>query len=275
MSEFLATLRAAWEKLTVITVIDIVIVAFLIYQFAANVRGRRAAQIIVGVLTLLFIYIGANQFGLQLLSAILATLAPYTALALIILFQSEIRRVLARIGRNRIFGFSDRLERRESAEEIFLALQYLAQNQIGALIVVERDIGLKTFIETGVPLDAQLSRDILLSIFFRGAPLHDGAVIVQGDRISAAACLLPLTLNPALMDTLGTRHRAAIGITEETDCLSLVVSEETGKLSYAIHGEIHSDVSIEEIERELTGRKSPRPMASTASAEPKRETVNR
>lgn len=276
MSEILATLQGAWDKLTFITVIDILIVAVLIYQFAANLRGRRAAQVMIGILTLLFVYIGANQLGLELLSAILANLAPYTALALIVLFQSEIRRVLARIGRSRLFGFSNKLEQRESAEEILLAIQYLSQNRTGALIVIEREAGLKTFIETGVLLDAHLSRDILLSIFFPGAPLHDGAVIVQGDRIVAAACLLPLTLNPALMDTMGTRHRAATGITEETDCLALVVSEETGKLSYALHGEIHLGVTIEEIERQLTGRKiRPQPSTSTTPKEEKRETVHR
>lgn len=261
--------------MTLIAVIDIFVVAFLIYQFAVNLRGRRAAQVMIGVLTLLFVYIGAGLMGLELLSSILSTLAPYTAFTLVILFQSEIRRVLARIGRSKLFGFSDQLERRESAEEILLAIQYLSQTQTGALIVIEQEAGLKTFIETGVALDAQLSRDILLSIFFPGAPLHDGAVIVQGDRIAAGACLLPLTLNPALMNTLGTRHRAAIGITEETDCLTLVVSEETGKLSYAIHGEIHLGVSLEEIEKQLTGRKSRiRTLTPFGHSTEKKETVN-
>lgn len=262
MSEILVAIRGAGDKVTVIAVIDILIVAFLIYQFAVNLRGRRAAQVMIGVLMLLFIYIGAALLGLELLSSILSNLAPYTAITMVILFQSEIRRILARIGRNKLFGFTDQLERRESAEEILLAMQYLSQTQTGALIVIERDAGLKTFIETGVSLDAQISRDLLLSIFFPGAPLHDGAVIVQGDRMAAGACLLPLTLNPALMNSLGTRHRAAIGITEETDCLALVVSEETGKLSYAIHGEIHQGVTLDEIEKQLTGRKTPQRPAS-------------
>ncbi len=252
-------LWTAWEaassKITIITVFDITLVAILIYQFAINVRGRRAAQILLGLFILLGAYLAALRLGLDLLSTLLSAMAPYTAFALIVLFQSEIRRVLARIGRRRLLGFDDRLERRESADEIVLAMQYLSQHRTGALIVVERDIGLRSFIETGVLLEAQLSRDLLLSIFYPNSPLHDGAVILQGDRIAAAACFLPLTLNPQVMNTMGTRHRAAIGITEETDCLALVVSEETGKISYALAGEIFSGVAIEEIESQLTGRK--------------------
>ncbi len=261
MPEIWATLRAAWDQLTFITVIDIAIVALLIYQIVVNIQGRRAAQILFGVLILLGVYVGAEFFQLQLVSTILTLLAPYTAFGLIVLFQSEIRRVLARIGRRRILGFGGRLERRESAEEILLALQYLSQHRIGALIVVERDIGLKTFIETGIALDAQLSRDLLISVFYPGAPLHDGAVIVQGEKIASAACFLPLTLNPNVMNTMGTRHRAGIGITEETDCLALIVSEETGRLSYAIHGDLYLGATLESIDEQLTGRRRRRTQA--------------
>lgn len=255
MTELWTAITAAFSKVTIVTVFDVTLVAILIYQFAINVRGRRAAQILLGLFILLGVYVAAQRLGLDLLSALLATMAPYTAFALIVLFQSEIRRVLARIGRRRLLGFDDRLERRESADEILLAIQYLSQHRTGALIVVERDIGLRSFIETGVLLEARLSRDLLLSIFYPNSPLHDGAVIVQGDRIAAAACFLPLTLNPQVMNTLGTRHRAAIGITEETDCLALVVSEETGKISFATGGEIFLGVSLEELQVQLTGRK--------------------
>ena len=156
----------------------------------------------------------------------LSFIVPYIGLAIIVLFQSEIRRTLARIGRKRWLGAGFRAP--ESANEILLAVEELAQRSTGALIVLERDIGLRTFIESGVPLEALLSRDLLLSIFQPGVPLHDGAVIVQKGRVAAAACFLPLTTNPALSRTFGTRHRAAIGITEETDCLSIVISEESG-----------------------------------------------
>lgn len=246
--QFLQTLG----KLNAIAAIDILVVALFIYTFIINMRGRRAAQVASGILILLCAYIASLWLGLELLRTLLSTLAPYTAFAIIVMFQSEIRRVLARIGRARIFTFGGRLQRRETAEEILMAMGYLAQHKIGALIVVEREIGLKTFIETGVNLDARLSRDLLLSIFYPGGALHDGGVIVQGDRIAAASCFLPLSMNPARLGHLGTRHRAAIGVTEETDCIALVVSEETGKISVCAHGEIQHGVTIEHVEELLT-----------------------
>ena len=174
--------------------------------------------------------------------------------------------MLARLGRSRFLGFGGQLQRREVADEILLALQHLASLKIGALIVVERDIGLRTFIESGVQLEAKISRDLLCSIFEPGAALHDGAVIVQGDRISAAACFLPLTMNPQLLRQLGTRHRAAIGITEETDCLALVVSEETGRVSVASFGEIEVDVPLQTVEERLTKRTSRPPMREASDS---------
>ena len=256
MSEFLQQFRGAWEKLTLITVIDIAAVAILIYQFLANIRGRRAAQIVLGLAILVSLYGFSVWLGLQLLSTLLAALAPYTAFALIVVFQSEIRRVLARLGRRQLWGFGDRLERYESAEEILLAMEHLAQQRIGALIIVERESGLRSIIESGVALESLLRRDLLISIFLPRGPMHDGAVIIQGDRVAAAACFLPLTINPQ-MNSLGTRHRAAIGVTEESDCLALIVSEETGHVSYAQYGELHRNVSLGEVERVLTGRRTP------------------
>jgi diadenylate cyclase len=243
---------AALPKFTMTTAFDILIVAVLIYQFILIVRGRRAAHILAGVGILALVYVGSIWLRLELLRTILATLAPYTAIALIVMFQSELRRIMARLGRRPFFGIS-RLERREVADEILLALPRLSQQRIGALIVVERKIGLKTFIESGVMIDAQISRDLLCAIFQPGGPLHDGAVIVQGNRVAAGACFLPLTTNPALLTELGTRHRAAIGISEETDCIALVVSEETGRISVADFGEIELDVPLERVEQKLTG----------------------
>jgi diadenylate cyclase len=179
----------------------------------------------------------------------LSYIVPYTGIAIIILFQSEIRRTLARIGRKRWFGRG--FKRPESIDEILLAMSRLSQEKIGALIVLERDIGLRTFVESGVHLDADISADLLLAIFRPAGALHDGAVIVQKDRISAAACFLPLTTNPTVPVNLGTRHRAAIGITEESDCLSLVVSEETGDMSVAAFGEIHWGLSLREIDERI------------------------
>jgi diadenylate cyclase len=238
-------------RLTITAVIDILVVATLIYQFILIVRGRRAAHIVVGVIVLVCIYVASIYLRLELLRTLLATLAPYTAFALIVVFQSDVRRVLARIGRHRFFGFSE-LERREVADEILLAITQLSHDRIGALIVVERNIGLRTFVESGVNLDARTSRDLLLAIFHPKAPLHDGAVIVHGGRIVAAGCFLPLTTNPAVTAKLGTRHRAAIGVSEETDCLAVVVSEESGRISVAYQGEIQLHVPVERLSQILT-----------------------
>lgn len=249
MSMFLRSLLHSLPKLTFKSVIDILVVAFVIYQLLMIVRGTRAGHILIGILTMVAVYALAVWTGLEALRSVLSYIVPYTAIAIIVLFQSEIRRTLARIGRKRWFarGF----KRPESIDEILLAVGRLAQRKAGALIVLERDIGLRTFVESGVRLDADISADLLMAIFEPGAALHDGAVIVQKDRIGAAACFLPLTTNPALPPGLGTRHRAAIGITEESDCLSLVVSEETGDLSVAAHGEIHRGVSIGEMDERI------------------------
>jgi diadenylate cyclase len=253
-------------RLTPIAVLDILLVAFLIYQFISMVRGRRAAHILNGVAILILVYAVSLWAGMELLPSILAALAPYTVFALIIMFQSEIRRLLARLGRKRWVSMGGKLQRRETTYELLLALEQLAEEKTGALVVVERDIGLRTFIESGVALDAALSRDLLLSIFQSGGALHDGAAIVQGDRVAAAACFLPLTTNPQVMRKLGTRHRAAIGVTEETDCMALVVSEETGRLSVAAGGEIELDVNLERIEERLAQHYGRRPKAAKASA---------
>jgi diadenylate cyclase len=235
-------------RLGLADVLDILIVAVLIYEFIMLVRGRRGAQVLVGVGVCIALYAVAALAGLRLLRTILELLLPYTPLALIVIFQSEIRRALIRMGRRRWLGFGGRLQRLESSDEILLALRTLHQQRIGALIVLERDTGLRTFIESGVRLDAHLSRDLLLSIFNPGAALHDGAVIVQRDKVAAAACFLPLSMNPALARSLGTRHRAAIGITEETDCLAIVVSEQTGAISAASFGEIEQNVTLRRVD---------------------------
>jgi diadenylate cyclase len=232
-------------KLTLMGAVDILVVAFLIYELIMIVRGTRAAHILLGIPVLVAIYNLSFWLRLELLHSILSQILPYMAVGVIVLFQSEIRRTLARIGRKRLFGHTFR--RREYTEEILLALARLSAEKTGALIILERDIGLRTFIESGVRLDAHISRDLLLCIFRKEAPLHDGAVIVQKDHISAAACFLPLSMNPALSSKLGTRHRAAIGITEETDCLAIIVSEENARISIAAFGEIELDLTPEQV----------------------------
>jgi diadenylate cyclase len=234
--------------ITVTAVIDILAVSVVIYQILQIVRGTRAFHVLIGILLVMATYQIALRAGLELLRSLIASLTPYAGIAIIILFQSEIRRTLARLGRRRLFvGF----QRPESMDEILLALRTLSDTRTGALIVIERDIGLRTFIESGVRLDSEISRDLLLSIFKEGNPLHDGAVIVQKGRLAAAACFLPLTVNPQIASSLGTRHRAGIGITEETDCLAIMVSEETGVISVASFGDIQRGLTGEEVDERI------------------------
>lgn len=239
----------AAPNLTVTGIIDILAVAFVVYQILMVVRGTRAGHILIGILVMVGLYAAAVWAGLEALRSLLSFIVPYLGLAIIVLFQSEIRRTLARLGRKS--WVSGALGAPESLHEIVLAVEQLAEQKIGGLIVLERDIGLRTFVESGVPLEARISRDLLLSIFQPGLPLHDGAVIVQKDRIAAAACFLPLTTNPALSRHFGTRHRAAIGITEETDCLAVVVSEETGRISTAAFGELAMGISVPELSERI------------------------
>lgn len=261
-------------KLTVLSVIDILAVALLIYNFLRMLRGRRALHVLTGMLVLVGVYLLAVGLRLDLLRSVLAALAPYSAIALIIMFQAEIRRSLVRIGRIRWLGLGGQLERREMFDEIILAVEQLSSEKTGALIVLEREVGLRTFIESGVALDALVSRDLLCSIFHPGTQLHDGAVIIQGDRIAAAACFLPLNTHPVTARKLGTRHRAAIGVTEEADALAIAVSEETRQISIAWRGELEQDVSLDRLRERLihhaTGRTSrpvPEPDPEMGSAE--------
>jgi diadenylate cyclase len=238
-------------NLTLRGVVDILMVAFLVYQALMVVRGTRAGHILLGIFMMVALYAISVWAGLEALRAVLSFMVPLVGLAIIVLFQSEIRRTLARLGRKRWLGFGAEYRAPEEINEILMAVEAMAPKRVGALIVLERDIGLRTFIESGVALEARITRDLLLSIFAPGLPLHDGAVIIQKDRIAAAACFLPLTTTPALARNLGTRHRAAIGITEETDCLSIVVSEETGRISVCAFGELAQGLSLTEVRERI------------------------
>jgi len=239
----------ALPALTPASVVDILVVAFLIYQGLMIVKGTRAGPIVAGIMIMVLLYVVALYTGLEAVRSVLSYIVPYLALAVIVLFQSEIRRTLARLGRRRWFGSV--YQRPEFTEDILIAVRRLAATRTGALIVIERDIGLRTFIESGVRLDAVLSSDLLLAIFHPGAALHDGAVIVQKDKIAAANCFLPLAISPQVATTFGTRHRAAIGITEESDCLSVVVSEETGRISVAAFGELNTGLNLYELDERI------------------------
>jgi len=236
---------------SVVTVIDLLLVAVIIYEFLAIIRGTRAALMVVGVAALALAFYFARIGELTTLNWLISTLLPYAVFALIVVFQGELRQALARLGRKLTFRSAMSSEA-DAYDDIVLAANLFLQNQTGALIVIEREVGLRTYIESGVPLEARLSYDLLATIFRPSAPLHDGAVIIQRDRIAAAACFLPLSMNPVLSTQLGTRHRAGIGITEETDAIAVIVSEETGAISLAVGGRIERDVTVEELRTRLS-----------------------
>ena len=239
------------SMISVISILDIVLVAILIYQFLVLVRGTRAAPMLVGVATLGLAFYFARLGDLRTLNWLLSTLLPFVVFTLIVVFQSEIRHALANLG-SRISLMRSSSSVADVYDDIVLAANLFSQNQTGALIVIEREIGLRTYIESGVSLDARLSYDLLATVFRPSAPLHDGAVIVQRDRIAAAACFLPLSMNPVLSTQLGTRHRAAIGITEETDAVAVIISEETGAISMAVAGSIERELTVERLRERLS-----------------------
>jgi diadenylate cyclase len=244
--------QGAWIAL------DILLVALLIYQVLVMIRGTRAVPMLVGLMVVIVTFYLARIGELTTLNWVVSHVLPYLVFALIVVFQSEIRHILADLGRR--LSFLGGSSAGDSYDDIVLAANLFSQHQTGALIVIEREIGLRTHIESGVPLNATLSYDLLAKIFRPSAPLHDGAVIVQKDRIAAAACFLPLSMNPLLSTQLGTRHRAGIGITEETDAIAVICSEETGAISIAIGGSIERDMTVEQL-RERLGSELRRHMA--------------
>ena len=238
--------------MSVTAVFDILVVAFLVYEFLKLIKGTRAIPMLVAVVILGAAFWIAHLEALKTVDWLITTLLPYAIFALIVVFGAEIRHALARLGRRLSAARGGVFNGADSYEDIVLAANHFSQTVTGALIVIEREIGLRTFIESGVPLDANLSFDLLVTIFRPSAPLHDGAVIVQKGRIAAAACFLPLSMNPVLSTQFGTRHRAAIGITEETDAISVVVSEETGSISIAVGGQIERDITVEYLRERLS-----------------------
>jgi diadenylate cyclase len=257
---------APLAHLGVRSALDILIIAILIYYLLKLLRGTRAVQMLVAIGLLMLFYRGARWARLEMVEWLLTTMLPYLAITLIILFQPEIRRALSRFGRNlSLMKFASR-NPKDSHDDIVMAAEYFSQNRIGSLMVVERQAGLRTYIESGIPLDAKLSYDLLLSIFRPGSPLHDGAVIVEGSRVAAAGCFLPLSLNPLISKQLGTRHRAGIGITEDSDAVVVLVSEETGSISLASGGAIDTNLTPEELGDRLNEMFSRRRVTSVLPA---------
>lgn len=230
---FLSATGVGWMD-----VLDILLVAFIIYELLRFVRGTHAVQIAVGVLVLALLYWVSTLFNLQTVNWLLRNFLPVLMFGIIVIFQSEIRKALAHLGRTPFVGSAAKRQKAGVIDEVVLAATTLSSQRTGAILALEREIGLRSYIETGINLDAELTYDLLVNIFHPATPLHDGAVIVQGNRVAAAACFLPLTVNPELSRTLGSRHRAAIGLSEDTDAVAVVVSEETGAISVVEAGEI-------------------------------------
>jgi diadenylate cyclase len=229
--------------------IDILAVALIAYTLLRLIRGTRAVQMVVGLLIVFLVYRLAVALRLATLREVLKTLIFYLPFGIIVLFAQELRRALAAFGRTPLWFSSYHAE--ELISEIVLATTSLSTRRVGALIVLERQEGLKAYIENGVRLDSSVSYDLLVTLFAPGTPLHDGAVIVSGERIAAASCFLPLTLKDSLSKRYGTRHRAAIGITEETDALAIVVSEERGTVSLARQGELLDELDAKSLRDSL------------------------
>jgi diadenylate cyclase len=234
-------------------IIQIVIVAVALYYVLRLLARTRAIQMLVGLLLLIGIYFIARFLNFDLIRAILEWLFQYGLIAALIVFQPELRNALARLGQTRMIRMFNRLEGREVAEELLEAVERLSRAKIGAIIAIQRDVGLDEYAETGTRLQARVGADLLVSLFAPYGPLHDGAVLIQGDTIIAAGVILPLTQYPVTDRTLGTRHRAALGLSEETDALIIVVSEETSQISLAHRGRLERDVSLDRVRHALAG----------------------
>lgn len=237
-------------QLRIADVADILIVAVLIYATINLIRGTRAVQMLVGLAVLASVYLVAQSFELYTLSWILRAFLGSFFLLVVVLFQDDIRRVLTRVGRARLFG-GDRGTQAQVIDEVTRAATELAGRRIGALIVLERDVGLSPFLESGIPVDAEVSWELLTSIFQPQSPMHDGAAIVRNGRLAAAGCFLPLTRDGTVSRSLGSRHRAAIGISEESDAAVVVVSEELGRISLVHEGEMLRNCDAETLRTSL------------------------
>ena len=233
-------------------VLDIFLVAVLFYRLLILVKGTRSAQMYVGLLVIVAVGIAAREFDLIAVRWIAESLKTVWLIAFVIIFQPELRHALAQFGRTRYFRSFVRGESYGVLGEVVRGIETLALRRHGALIAIERNVGLRNFVETGTRLDAKVSAELLVTLFSPGSPLHDGAAILREDTVVAASCILPLTSNPRLAQTLGTRHRAALGLSEESDAPVIVVSEESGAISVAFRGQMRRDLNEGELRSELS-----------------------
>jgi diadenylate cyclase len=239
--------------LTVWDILDVLVVALIIYESLKLIRGTRAMQMAFGSALLVGLYFFSLAAPLQTVNWLIRNMIGYVVFAAIVLFQNDIRRALAHFGRTPFVRAFSRAENDdETIEEVVTAAIQLSDRRTGALIVIERQIGLRNYIESGIPLDAMVTHDLLVTVFQTSGPLHDGAVIIQENKIAAASCFLPLTVSSMVGTDLGTRHRAAIGLTEENDAVAVVVSEETGRISIATEGQMSRGFTAETLRARLT-----------------------
>ncbi|NLM24382.1 MAG: TIGR00159 family protein [Firmicutes bacterium] len=250
--------------------VDIIIVAYVFYRLILIIRGTRAEQLIKGVVLLLVAMIASDIVGFNTLHWLLKSVMTVGLIAIPIVFQPELRRALEHLGRGKLFqrSYWNPQEFDHLLEELTKAILVLVKKRIGALIIIERESGLKEFIETGIPIEGQISAELLVNIFFPRSPLHDGAVIIRGNQVAAAGCYLPLTDDPYLNKELGTRHRAGIGITEQSDAVAIIVSEETGIVSIAYNGKLTRYLDEKKLRAKLTELLAPARNENTSSIWP-------
>jgi len=240
------------HEIRVWDVIDILLVSFILYRVFLLIKGTRAVQMVVGLGILLLVLIFSRWANLYTMNWLVQSFMNQIVIVILVLFQPELRRALAHMGESPLFSSLSPVESSKFLDEIVKAAVSLANRRIGALIVLERETDLKNIVEMGTEIDSKVSRELILSIFHPTSPLHDGAIIIQSGRIAAAGCFLPLTMSAAVSKALGTRHRAAIGLTEETDAVVIVVSEETGTISLVLGGKINRDLDAVSLRRSLT-----------------------
>ena len=251
-------------------IVDIFLVWFVIYKLFMIIRGTKAVQLLKGIFVIIIVWMLSDFLNLNTLSWMMETVIYWGFLAIIIIFQPELRRALEQLGRGRFFsrsGVNEEEERKQRIESITEAVNYMAKRRIGALISIEKETGMGDYIETGIQMNSNLTPELLINIFIPNTPLHDGAVVIQKNQIAAAACYLPLSESPFISKELGTRHRAALGISEVTDSLTIIVSEETGDVSITKNGELHRGLSDEIfhqlLESELTVAVKPKQSSSS------------
>ena len=243
------------SSIGIFDILDIAVVAFIIYKILGFIQETRAQQLVKGLLVLLVVFFLSDILHLYTLNWLLKTFMSIGIIALVVIFQPELRRGLEYVGRNKIvkapFGQVDKAKAKQITDEFVKALTSFSETRTGALIVIEKEVSLTDIAETGTEINGDISAQLLGNIFYEGAPLHDGAVIIRGDKVYAAGCVLPLTENKELNKDLGTRHRAGIGITENSDAITLIVSEETGVISYAVSGKLTRVLDAKMVEKLL------------------------